>query len=131
MSDEEEEYRPKLKPVYPSNAEAFLVTHPRFFPHKSSRKLKFLGLVEPEPHQGLRDVYELFTHGRDFYDAAYGPQGPKTRRPNQAEWSEPFMGEPETEALEIVAKQRKSEIVAKERKKNKPKRKYTKRTNTN
>lgn len=107
---DEEEEKTRLTPVKPKDPELWTVATPRGTkktPHRSSRRLKFLGLVE----KGSKDIAigdrEGFVHGRELYDLAFGPNPPRSRRPLESEWADPFLGETETEALQQVAKKRK------------------------
>lgn len=104
-----EEEKTRLTPVSPRDPEFWTITNSngaKRIPHRSSRRLKFLGLVERDPNGPYSGRGPLSND--DTYDLAFGPRAPQVRRPLESEWADPFMGESETEALQQVSKQRKS-----------------------
>lgn len=103
-SDDEDEEPVKLTPVRPKDPEFWTVAtesgHKKI-PHRSSRRLKFLGLIE-KTHDQKSSI-----HRSDIYDLASGPSRTRSRRPSGAEWSEEAMTVEQANTAQEVVKQRK------------------------
>jgi hypothetical protein len=104
MSDDEEEYKPRLKPVMPQAPELHTLLdengRPRR-PTRASRRMKFLGLREFTAPLGSDG------DGDDTYDMALGPSSPRPRRPLESEWSEGIMSDEDAQTIKKVSTARK------------------------
>ena len=100
----EEEYKPKLKPVYPQAPELHTLLDANGVPRRptrASRRMNFLGLREPIAPLGNSGDSD------DTYDLASGPPNPAPRRPLESEWSEGIMSDGDAQTVKKVSTARK------------------------
>lgn len=100
----EEEYKPKLKPVYPQAPDLHTLLDANGVPRRptrASRRLNFLGLREPIAPLGNSGDSD------DTYDLASGPPNPAPRRPLESEWSEGIMSDEDAQTVKKVSTSRK------------------------
>ena len=102
----EEEYKSKLKPVYPQAPDLHTLLDANGLPRRptrESRRMAFLGLKEYSPPQGPRS-----SDDDDIYDLATGPYSPSPKRPIEGEWSEGIMSDEDAQTIDKVSSARKN-----------------------